>query len=200
ERLAAGIASQAAIAIDNSRLVQALKDRESTLSQLLSERERILQSERTARAEAERLSHLKDEFLATLSHELRTPLNAIQGWAHLLTHTELPRDKQQQALAPILRNSRVQAQLVDAPLDMSRTDSARVRVDVARVDLGEIIDAAINVVRPSAEAKGVPIVTSVRHGDVAVSADPRRLQQVFWNLLTNAVKFTPAGGHVDIRL
>lgn len=162
--------------------------------------ETLLVSERAARAEAERMSRLKDEFLATLSHELRTPLNAIQGWAHMLTASELPPAKQKQALAAILRNSRVQAQLIDDLLDMSRIISGRAGIEHVAVDLRDVLDAAINVVRPSADAKGIAILMTVRQGPAVVSGDPRRLQQVFWNLLTNAVKFTPAGGHVEVRL
>ena len=199
ERLAAGIASQAAIAIDNSRLVQALKDRESTLSQLLSERERILQSERTARAEAERLSHLKDEFLATLSHELRTPLNAVQGWTHLLMRGP-GTEQQKEALAIIERNVRAQSRIISDLLDMSRIVSGKIVLEVQALQLHQVVQAAVDTVRPTAEARGIRINTLLDSSIGFVRGDPNRLQQALWNLLSNAVKFTPSGGRIQVLL
>ncbi|HWL64152.1 MAG TPA: ATP-binding protein [Steroidobacteraceae bacterium] len=199
ERLVAGIASQAAIAIDNSRLVQALKDRESTLSQLLSERERILQSERSARAEAERLSHLKDEFLATLSHELRTPLNAVQGWTQLLLRGPSTA-QQQEALVVIERNVRAQARIISDLLDMSRIVSGKVALEVQALQLHQVIQAAVDTVRQTAEARNIRINTLLDTSIGFVRGDPNRLQQALWNLLTNAVKFTPSGGRVQVVL
>ncbi len=199
ERLAAGIASQAAIAIDNSRLVQALKDRESTLSQLLSERERILQSERTARAEAERLSHLKDEFLATLSHELRTPLNAVQGWTHLLMRGPST-DQQKEALVIIERNVRAQSRIISDLLDMSRIVSGKIALEVQALQLHQVIQAAVDTVKPTAEARNIRINTMLDTSIGFVRGDPNRLQQALWNLLTNAVKFTPSGGRIQVVL
>ena len=199
ERLVAGIASQAAIAIDNSRLVQALKERESTLSQLLSERERILQSERTARAEAERLGHLKDEFLATLSHELRTPLNAVQGWTHLLLRGPST-EQQKEALVVIDRNVRAQSRIIGDLLDMSRIISGKIALEVQALQLHQVIQAAVDTVRQTAEARSIRINTLLDTSIGFVRGDPNRLQQALWNLLTNAIKFTPAGGRIQVVL
>ena len=163
-------------------------------------REELLAVERAARAEAERASRMKDEFLATLSHELRTPLNAILGWAQIL---RVSGEDLAEGLATIERNARAQTQIIEDLLDMSRIISGKVRLDVQRVDLADVVRAGIDTVRPAAEAKGVRLHTALNPAAAAagtVSGDPNRLQQVFWNLLSNAVKFTPQGGHVDVRL
>jgi PAS domain S-box-containing protein len=186
ERIAAGIAAQAAIGIDNARLYQ--------------ERERLLESERAARSEAERLSHVKDEFLATLSHELRTPLNAIQGWAALLRQPQMGAADRERGLASIERNTRSQAQIINDLLDMSRIISGKLHLEVQPIDLREVIAAAIEAVAPAAEARGVAIDTALDEAAAAMRGDPNRLQQVMWNLLSNAVKFTPAGGRVRVAL
>jgi PAS domain S-box-containing protein len=199
ERLVTGIAHQAAIAIDNSRLVQVLKDRETKLSQLLTEREGILTSERTARTEAERLGQLKDEFLATLSHELRTPLNAVQGWTQILLHGSTS-EEQAHALSVIDRNVRAQSKIINDLLDMSRIISGKVVLEVQSLMLHEIVQASLDTVRQMAESKRVRINAILDSTLSAVRGDPNRLQQAFWNLLTNAIKFTPAGGRVQIVL
>jgi PAS domain S-box-containing protein len=163
------------------------------------ERERLLQRERAARAEAERLSRLKDEFLATVSHELRTPLNAIYGWSQLLARQEVGSAEVQEGLEVIARNARVQTQLVEDLLDMSRIVSGKLRLDVQPVDLGEVLEAAIQSVLPAAEARGIRLLKVIGSNSL-VSGDASRLQQVAWNLLTNALKFTPKGGEVQVVL
>jgi CheY-like chemotaxis protein/nitrogen-specific signal transduction histidine kinase len=179
--------------------VQALKDRETTLSQLLSEREGILESERAARAEAERLGHLKDEFLATLSHELRTPLNAVHGWTQILLRG--PKTEQQaQALTVIDRNIRAQSQIISDLLDMSRIISGKILLEVQPIQLQSVIQAALDTVKQSAEAKNIRITSLLDSSIGMVRGDPHRLQQAMWNLLTNAIKFTPAGGRVHLVL
>ncbi|HEX7176604.1 MAG TPA: PAS domain S-box protein [Pyrinomonadaceae bacterium] len=164
------------------------------------ERERLHKSEREARERAEELSHLKDEFLATVSHELRTPLTAILGWAHMLRTGQSDGDSNLKAFEAIERNARSQAQLIEDLLDVSRIITGKLRIDVRPLDPGSFIDSAIEAVRPAAEAKGVRVQKIMDTGAVSVAGDPVRLQQVFWNLLTNAIKFTPRGGRVQIRL
>jgi PAS domain S-box-containing protein len=165
-----------------------------------AERESLLDSERTARAEAERVSKLKDEFLATLSHEIRTPLNAILGWSQIMRSSKDPADAAQ-GLDVIERNARAQAQIIEDLLDMSRIISGKVRLDVQRVDLAPVVRAAVDTARPTAEAKGVRLLSVIDPlAQVAVSGDPNRLQQIFWNLLSNAIKFTPKEGRVQVVL
>lgn len=164
------------------------------------EREELLTSERTARAEAERSSRIKDEFLATLSHELRTPLNAMLGWTQVLRQTtDLP-DSVVTALAIIERNARSQAQIIEDLLDMSSIISGKVRLHVQRIDLAPIINATVETVRPAALAKGVRLQVVLDPTAGPVRGDPNRLQQILWNLLTNAVKFTPKEGRVCVTL
>jgi PAS domain S-box-containing protein len=165
----------------------------------------LLDSERSARAEAERQGRVKDEFLATLSHELRTPLNAILGWAQILngdlTDGRVPdRSELADALGTIERNARSQRQIIEDLLDMSRVIAGTLRMDVQRVDLPAVIRSAIDTVAPAAAAKSVAVTTSLDPRVGPVSGDPNRLQQVLWNLLSNAVKFTPRGGRVAVAL
>ncbi|MBX5461843.1 MAG: PAS domain S-box protein [Steroidobacteraceae bacterium] len=200
ERLALAIAAQAAIAIDNSRLFQRLRDREAQLKQLAAERQQVLESERVARSEAERLSHLKDEFLATLSHELRTPLSAIQGWASLLRQRDVSPEDRERGLETIERNVRAQTQIVNDLLDMSRIISGKIHLEVQPLYLHEVINNAIEAVRQSAAAKHIRITPMLDSSIGLVRGDPNRLQQVLWNLLSNAVKFTPNGGRVQVIL
>jgi signal transduction histidine kinase/CheY-like chemotaxis protein len=163
------------------------------------ERDRLLESERAAREEAERAGRLKDEFLATLSHELRTPLNAMLGWAQILqqrtTDPQLTR-----GLEVIERNVRVQTQLIDDLLDMSRILSGKIGLALEPVELVPVVEAALDTLRPSAELNGVTVSFSGAGGSGVVRADQNRLQQIVWNLLSNAIKFTPAGGRVDVRI
>jgi PAS domain S-box-containing protein len=200
ERLVAGISSQAAIAIDNARLFQTLRDREGQLEQLATEREQFLQSERMARSDAERLSQLKDEFLATLSHELRTPLNAMLGWTALLRQRDMSRQDMDRGLETIDRNVRAQTQIVNDLLDMSRIISGKIHLEVQTLHLHEVINSAIDAVRPSADAKRIRIQTMLDTRIGLVRGDPNRLQQVLWNILSNSVKFTPNGGRVQVVL
>jgi signal transduction histidine kinase/CheY-like chemotaxis protein len=168
------------------------------------ERQGLLVRERVARDEAEHLSAMKDEFLATLSHELRTPLNAIMGWASMLQRGVKDEATLQRGLDAIERNARAQAQLIDDLLDMSRIVSGTLRLDVQLVDPVKVVEAALGTVTPAALAKKIELRTDlVRRGENAlgeVHGDPARLQQVLWNLLSNAVKFTPAGGTVQVGL
>jgi PAS domain S-box-containing protein len=171
----------------------------SERNQLEQEREQLLQSERAARSDAERASHLKDEFLATLSHELRTPLNAIVGWSQILS-VGSDQEEMEEGLDAIRRSARAQAHLIEDLLDMSRIISGKVRLDVQSVDLSVVIEAAIDSVRPAADAKGIRLRKVLDPHAGPISGDPTRLQQVIWNLLTNSIKFTPKGGKVDIVL
>ncbi|MDB5173208.1 MAG: sensor hybrid histidine kinase [Phycisphaerales bacterium] len=165
-----------------------------------AERDRLLASERAARADAERASRMKDEFLATLSHELRTPLNAILGWSQILRSGTENEDDLRQGLETIERNARAQTQIIEDLLDMSRIISGKVRLDVRRVELLPVIEAAMDTVRPAADAKGIRLIPVLDPHAGLVSGDPGRLQQVFWNLLSNAIKFTPRGGRMQIVL
>jgi PAS domain S-box-containing protein len=168
--------------------------------QIELEREHLLESERAARSEAERASRMKDEFLATLSHELRTPLNAILGWTQVLRKTQKQTDDSTNALNVIERNARAQAQIIADLLEMSSIISGKLRLEVQELNLPAIVDATIETVRPAAEAKGIRL--QVARGPMigSLRGDPNRLQQVFWNLLTNAVKFTPKSGCIDVVL
>jgi signal transduction histidine kinase/DNA-binding response OmpR family regulator len=160
----------------------------------------ILESERAARGEAERAGRMKDEFLATLSHELRTPLNAIIGWTHLLRKAPPTQAQMEQGLVVIDRNARMQAQLISDLLDMSRIISGKMRLDVQRVELPVVIEAALEAVRPAADAREVRLQSVLEPINDIVHGDPARLQQIVWNLLSNAVKFTGKGGRVQIVL
>ncbi|MCE9557272.1 MAG: response regulator [Planctomycetes bacterium] len=162
------------------------------------ERLLLLESERAARQEAERASRIKDEFLATLGHELRTPLNAIFGWSQLMKLSPGDASTIAEGIGVIDRNVRLQTQLIEDLLDMSRIISGKVRLDVQRVDLAEVIDAALQSVMPALAAKEIRLQKVVDAAIGSVSGDPGRLQQVLWNLLTNSVKFTPKGGSIQV--
>lgn len=178
---------------DNARLYEAAQ-------QAAEERKALLESERSARNLAERMSALKDDFLATLSHELRTPLSAIMGWVHILRRgLGTPQDLQK-GLDTIERNTRLQVQLIDDLLDMNRIASGKVRLDMQPVEPIMFIEAALETVRPAADAKGVRIERMLEPAVAAVPGDPGRLQQVMGNLLSNAIKFTPQGGTVRVAL
>jgi len=193
ERIITGIAAQAAVAIDNARLYERVR-------RASEERQQLLDAERSARAEAERLNLVKDEFLATLSHELRTPLHAIVGWSQLLRARTHADPEVLEGLAVIDRNAKMQAQLIEDLLDMSRIVSGKLRLDVQRVDVQDVVRAAIASVRQSADAKGIRVQVTLDPRVGPVHGDPSRLQQCFWNLLSNAIKFTPKGGRVQISL
>lgn len=156
--------------------------------------------EQTLRGEAERANRMKDEFLATVSHELRTPLNAIIGWSNLLHSGKLDEPGKARALDTIDRNAKAQAQLIEDILDVSRVITGKLRLDKEPVDMASIIAAAIDSVQVAAETKDIQIKVTVDTLAPSVSGDSNRLQQVVWNLLANAVKFTPAGGKIEVRL
>ena len=168
-------------------------------SKIERERVQLLKREQAARLEAERANRLKDEFLATLSHELRTPLNAIMGWAHVLGQSSHDRDTVQRASAVIRQNATSQSQLIDDILDVSRIVGGRLVLDTQLVDLHIVIDDAIDSLMPAASAKSIQVVRSLDR-NIKVVGDRDRLQQVVWNLVSNAFKFTPKGGRVEIGL
>src|SRR5688572_23116583 len=179
ERIVEGLAAQAAIAIDNARLYE---------------------TARKARIAAETANRLKDEFLATVSHELRTPLNAILGWSRLLRGGKLEDEKKDQALEIVERNALAQQQIIEDILDVSRIITGKLRMEISPVEIAAVIEAALDSIRPSAEAKGVRLQPAIATGSNLVLGDPNRLQQIVWNLLSNAVKFTPRGGRVQVTL
>jgi PAS domain S-box-containing protein len=185
-RIVEGLAAQAAVAMDNARLYESAQ-------RARTEAERLYR-------EAQESSRLKDEFLATVSHELRTPLTAILGWAHMLRTGHFNDESARRAFETVERNARAQAQLIDDLLDVSRIVTGKLRIDVRPVDPNSFIEAAVEAVRPAAEAKGVRLQKVLDTGAVSVSGDPVRLQQIVWNLLANAIKFTPRGGRVQVRL
>jgi len=191
ERIVAAIAAQAAVALDNTRLYAAA-------TRAAEERKVLLDSEREARAEAERTNQLKDDFLATLSHELRTPLSAILGWAQVLRRGTRDEADLHRGLQSIERNARAQAQLIEDLLDMSRITSDKVLLDLQALVPATVIASAIETLRPAADAKHITILCDVASDAGSITGDPSRIQQVIWNLLSNALKFTPQGGRVEI--
>ncbi|HVF90016.1 MAG TPA: ATP-binding protein, partial [Blastocatellia bacterium] len=170
--LAEELARRAALAIDNARLYK----------------------------EAQEANRAKDEFLATVSHELRTPLNAILGWSRILLESQIDEATRTRALETVERNARAQAQLINDILDVSRIITGRLRLDVTPVEMISVVNAAVDSVRPAAEAREIELRMALEPTVECVAGDPNRLQQVLWNLLTNAIKFTPSGGRVEIRL
>jgi PAS domain S-box-containing protein len=160
----------------------------------------LLESESRARALAEESNRMKDEFLATVSHELRTPLTAILGWARMLPMGGFDEATIARAIETIERNATAQARIIDDILDVSRVITGKLKMDVKRVEMSAVVDAAINSIRPAAEAKGIKLKVDIAPGEQIVSGDPDRLQQVAWNLLSNAVKFTRSGGTVSATL
>jgi PAS domain S-box-containing protein len=166
------------------------------------QREEMLDAERNARMAAQRATRIKDEFLATLSHELRTPLSAILGWTQVLLREDTPRgpEEQKRAIEVIDRNARAQIQLIDDLLDLSRIMTGKIRLDLHQVSLGSVVKAAVESALPAAEAKSIRLKSILGSSQDIVSADSARLQQVVWNLLTNAIKFTQKGGQVQVLL
>jgi len=179
ERLVAGLAAHAAIAADNAQLYREAQ---------------------AARALAEAANGLKDEFLATLSHELRTPLTAIVGWADLLRRGKLSPGETVRAVDTIIRNAAAQNQIIDELLDVSRIITGKLRLDLRSVDIAPIVKAAIATVTPAASAKGIRLQLIQNPAGSQVMGDPERLQQVFWNLFSNAIKFTPKNGRVRVSV
>jgi PAS domain S-box-containing protein len=166
----------------------------------VTERERLLENERTARSEAEHANRSKDEFVAIVSHELRNPLNAILGWTRILTTNPDNAEMIRKAIDVIERSARTQEQLVSDLLDMSRIISGKLRLDVRDVDLIAIINAAIETTRPAAEARRIAVHCVLDPSVAMTTGDPTRLQQCVWNLVSNAIKFTPQGGRVTVSL
>jgi PAS domain S-box-containing protein len=172
----------------------------TNLKQAEARMKEALEQAQIAKAEAETANRAKDEFLATLSHELRTPLNAILGWSKMMSDTRLDKNDQLRALETIQRNARIQAQLIDDILDVSRIISGKLKLKVRPLELSTIVESAVESVLPAAQAKEIRLQRVLDSGSSMISGDSNRLQQVIWNLLSNAVKFTPKGGRVQIRL
>lgn len=168
--------------------------------QVEQEREQLLTDARKAYAQAAVASRMKDEFLATVSHELRTPLNAILGWTQMVKNGIVGPDQFTKAIDTIERNARSQAQLIEDLLDVTRIVSGKLRLNIREVDLVPVISAALDTVRPAAEAKSITLEKTFTDLPSLVSGDPDRLQQVVWNLLSNAIKFTPKGGRIEVKL
>ena len=193
-------------------IITALKDKDGVLlgfakvtrdltDRKYAEEQRLkLAREQVARAEAEAANRAKDEFVATVSHELRTPLNAILGWARIIRNSKLDEKGFSRALDTIERNAKLQVQLIDDLLDVSRIISGKLRLTVIPLELAPVIEAAIDAIRPAADAKNIRLQVMLDSNTGLVSGDPDRLQQVVWNLLSNAVKFTDKGGRIQVRL
>jgi PAS domain S-box-containing protein len=165
-----------------------------------AEREQLLASEKAARAEADHANRMKDDFVAMISHELRTPLNAISGWAELVAQHPGDPEMTRRGLEVIRRNTRVQTRLISELLDMSRIVAGKLQLEIEAVDLAKVVDDAIQSLETEAAAKRVEIRRDVDRTIKPISADPGRLEQVVWNLMSNAVKFTPSGGTVQVGL
>jgi signal transduction histidine kinase len=196
----------AELARANGALQKMYGEQEELVRQRTAELSRAMVREQEARKQAEEANRIKDEFLATLSHELRTPLNAILGWAQVLRTGKVDEDTTARALEAVERNARAQAQLISDLLDVSRIITGKLRLELKPVELSRITDAALDSVRPAADAKGIRIRVTLDRGFGGIGGigplvgDPDRLQQVVWNLLSNAIKFTPQGGSVEVRL
>ncbi|HEV7642500.1 MAG TPA: ATP-binding protein [Pyrinomonadaceae bacterium] len=193
ERIVEGIAAQAAIAMDNARLFESAQA-------AIRERDALLSREQEARQQAETASRTKDDFLGLLSHELRTPLNAILGWTRMLSTGSLNEEFVGRAIETIDRNAKLQSRLIEDMLDVSRIISGKLRLDAQPTDLTTVINASVDTLRPAADAKDIRVYVILDFGAGNVLGDPVRLQQVAWNLLANAIKFTPRGGSIRISL
>ena len=169
-----------------------------TIKRADEEKRQLLENERIARSEAERASQIKDEFLATLSHELRTPLNAILGWSQLILQGSMKKEDIQRGLKTIERNARSQNKLIEDLLEMSSIICGKVRLDVKRLNLSDIVESAVESMPPAAKAKDIRLRKIIDPSAGPVSGDPNRLQQIIWNLLSNTVKFTPKGGSIEV--
>jgi PAS domain S-box-containing protein len=165
-----------------------------------AEQERLLDKEQRGREKAEAASRAKDEFLAIVSHELRAPLNAMLGWAHILKSTRVDEATMSHAIDIIERSARTQSRLIEDLLDTARIVRGQLRLDIKPVDLTSVIEAAVEVLQPAAEAKAIDIQLALNVGREVITGDADRLQQIVWNLLSNAIKFTPSGGRVAVRL
>lgn len=189
------------VALLISSLSHRLRAAQQQAAALVCAQEEGLLREQRARAEAEAATRAKNEFVAMVSHELRTPLNAIIGWAGILRRSGATDEENfEQALESIERNAKLQAELIKDLLDMSRIIAGKLHLDIRPVALATIVDAAVSVVRPAAEARDIDLCVEKALAPTCVSGDPARLQQVLWNLLSNAVKFTPEHGRIEIKL
>ena len=182
--------------IGASKLIQDITAR----NRLEKQRQQLLAREQSLRAQAEAAGRMKDEFLATVSHELRTPLSAILGWATMLNRGQLEPAMASRGIESIERNAKAQAQLVEDLLDVSRIISGKMRLDIKPVILTSIINEALDVVRPAAEAKSIRLKVNIDSDSDQLRADPARLQQIIWNLVSNSIKFTPARGEVTVNV
>lgn len=188
---------------DGEKVLGTVTGLEDVSDRLITERElrRQIEALQQARSTAEQALRAKDDFLSTLSHEIRTPLNAVLGWARiLLAREEIDRDLLTRALTVIERNAAAQSRLIDDMLDMARIVAGKLRLDLQPVDLASVILSAVDVVAPAALAKSLTLRTTLDPRSPQVLGDPDRLQQVIWNLLSNALKFTPSGGEVNVRM
>jgi PAS domain S-box-containing protein len=193
ERIVEAMAAQAAVAMDNARLYEEAKRERERVEAAAKENERLL-------VEAQEASRLKDDFLAVVSHEVRTPLNAILGWSSILLSTADSSEETRRAVETINRNARSQAQIIEDILDISRIVTGKLRLDVQLVQPGKVIEAAVDSLLHAAESKNIRLQMLIDPHAGPVSGDPDRLQQIVWNLISNAVKFTPKGGRVQVRL
>ena len=174
--------------------------RQFEIRDLLDQREKLLHMEKKARAEAEKVNRAKDEFLATLSHELRTPLTTMLGWSKILSTHQLDIHTSSRAIQAIERSARSQAQLIDDLLDVSRIITGKFQIEKKSMDLVHLIHTSIDMIRPSAESKGLRVDLDVSENPGPILGDFHRLQQVLWNILSNAIKFTPQGGTIQVIL
>ena len=193
---AGNLVSVLSLVLDISDRVQLEAERALAVEENL----RLLEQEQTARTTAEQANRIKDEFLAVLSHELRTPMNPILGWSKLLRNGKLDSTKTAYAIETIERNAQLQVQLIDDLLDIPRIVQGKLSLEIAPVNLGTVISAALETIRLAAEAKSLSIQTTLSTSAIVINGDAGRLQQVVWNLLSNAVKFTPARGQIQIEL
>jgi signal transduction histidine kinase/ActR/RegA family two-component response regulator len=201
------IRAEEEVRVLNAELEQRVQERTAELQTINyqleatnQEKDVLLRSEQMAREESERANRAKDEFLATLSHELRTPLNSIYGWTQLLRSGKMDEETTEQALETIERSTRSQVQLIDDLLDVSRIITGKLPLEMQPVDLAPVIEAALASARPAAMAKNIEIKATLHRDAGLISGDPHRLQQVVWNVISNALKFTPKDGRVEVLL
>ncbi len=187
------------------RVEERTEELEKANGQLLEradEKELLLQNEQSARREAEIANRLRDEFMATISHELRTPLNAILGWARIMKSGKADEKTDAKAIDTIIKNAETQNRLIEDLMDMSRLISDKVILEIEDVRAEELVSASIETIKPTAAAKSISIELKIDENarEISISGDPNRLKQIIWNLLTNAVKFTPEGGKIEVGL
>jgi signal transduction histidine kinase/ActR/RegA family two-component response regulator len=193
-------ANAAALRDMNDALERRVEERTTAWATANAELSAVVAREQQARADLETASRLKDEFLMTISHELRTPLNTIHGWVRMLQTGAVPEPQESRALDIIERNTRAQTRIVEDLLDVSRIITGKLQLHVRRMDLRGVVQASIESIRPAAAAKGIELDTRIGEGPFLVTGDADRLQQVVWNFLSNALKFTPARGRVTVTL